>query len=173
MTPAVNFAKERTILEFGQGQPILDCLHGAQAGECRAGEFSPFQLAISFAPREIAGHALARLDLDELDTQAGQFIRSESPPKSQQHQGAVAGMSQCAADIPPDNGCRRRLHQPVTGLLQDIQLQRFGALLLGRMQCPDAFQDLADFGGLGRVRKTVFLVPARQGRKAMLERVQR
>ena len=93
MTPAVNFAKERTILEFGQGQPILDCLHGAQAGECRAGEFSSFQLAIPFASREITGHAFAGFDLDELDTQTGQFIGSESPPESEQRQGAVTGMS--------------------------------------------------------------------------------
>ena len=94
MTPAVNFAKEWTVFEFGQGQPILDRLYGAQPGQSRAGKLSPFQLAISFAPREIAGQAFAGNDLDVFNAQTGELVSSEAPPEADEDQCPIAGMSQ-------------------------------------------------------------------------------
>lgn len=60
-------------------------------------------------------------------------VVTEQRQEPQQRQGAISAMSRRAAGIAPDKSGGCRLHQPVTGLLQDFQFQRLGAFLLCRM----------------------------------------
>ena len=55
MAPAIDLAKERPILQLGDGQPILDCFHRAQPGQCRAGKAPAFQLPIALAAWQVTG----------------------------------------------------------------------------------------------------------------------
>ena len=80
-------------------------------------------------------------------------------------------MAQRLASISACLGGGSSLHQPVTYTLQQLQLQGFCTFFWCGVYRADAFEQLADFWGLGRIGKSMILMPARQSGQAMFQGV--
>ena len=81
MSPAVDLAEHRTL---GQADPSIEGGHGAQTGQSRAFEDPALLLPVAFAAAQVAGQALAGLDLDVFDAQVDQLIRAKATLEPQQ-----------------------------------------------------------------------------------------
>ena len=101
----------------------------------------------------IAGHTLCGHDLDVLNTEAGQLLRPESPPKSQQNQTAVTGVSQCGGVVTLTLSPFNAFCQPAVHPLQDLHLQRPRPVFRGVVHGPDSFEGFrAQTGGICPIR---------------------
>ena len=92
--PAVNFSEHRARSQTGQAGPRIKGRDWAQSGQGRAFENAALQLPVAFAAAQVAGHALARRDFGVLHAQVDQFVGAKAAPEPQQHQAAVAGVTQ-------------------------------------------------------------------------------
>lgn len=162
MPPAVNAAKHRAAHQRCLGDPVDISLHRAQLEQRRRLIRLPEIVAIALAAWQIQGDAAAGVRLHVLDLQTAQLITAKAAPEAQQNQRPIAiGLEQLRTILILP-GATGFLFQPVDHLLQIVQLQRFGLFFLRRMQCANAFEHFAHHWGLGRIGKTLTVVPLRQ-----------
>jgi hypothetical protein len=110
---------------------------------------------VCLGARQEDGHAAPRFDGDVLDLQPAQFVRSETPPEADQHQRLVTGVDLELTARICHRSCGDLGIEPRDQSLQLHELQRFGAPLLGRVQCLDALEHLPHVWRPGRVGETL------------------
>ena len=160
--PAIDLAKHRALCQAGQIDPGIESRHRTEAGQRRTLVDAAQHLPIAFAATQVARQPFARRDFNFLHTQVDQLVGSESPPKSQQQQTAVAGVAKQRRSV-ITSFCVADGHlQPLVYLLDDIDLKGACALFCNRVNGADAFENLTHQGCLGRVCKTMVDVPSRQ-----------